>query len=233
MVQSVKWWYLQVFFHCIKRAKNSPKWKIKIWKKIKICHAPYLSNSVAYDHYFWYTCVEWWYLQLCFFLSFFQNFDFQVFRRREVEGQKMVQNDKKFFLSHFISQEPYIIGLLFMVQMCKMIYPAIFFVFQSFDFPGCWWGIKKAINGLKWQKILSVAFHISGSIHHMIVIYVMHVWNNNISRTIFHFFEILIFQVVRGVKGQKMFPSNKNILSVVLYISGTIDHMTVIYLTHL
>ena len=27
-------------------------------KKIKICHEPYLSNSVAYDHYFWYTCVE-------------------------------------------------------------------------------------------------------------------------------------------------------------------------------
>ena len=152
MVQSVKWSYLQVFFHCIKRAKNSPKWKIKIWKKIKICHAPYLSNSVAYDHYFWYTCVEWWYLQLCFFLSFFQNFDFQVFRRREVGGQKMVQNDKKFFLSHFISQEAYIIGLLFMVQMCKMTYPAVFFVFQNFDFPGCWWGIKKAINGLKWQK---------------------------------------------------------------------------------
>ena len=62
-----------------------------------------------------------------------------------------------------------------MVQMCKMIYPAIFFVFQNFDFPGCWWGIKKAINGLKSQKILSVAFHIPGSIHHMIVIYVTHV----------------------------------------------------------
>ena len=36
-----------------KRAKNSPKWKTTI------CHAPYLRNSIAYDHNFWYTFVKW------------------------------------------------------------------------------------------------------------------------------------------------------------------------------
>ena len=31
---------------------------------------PYVRNSIAYDHDFWYTCVKWWYL-LVFFSSFF------------------------------------------------------------------------------------------------------------------------------------------------------------------
>ena len=34
---------------------------------------------------------------------------------------------------------------------------------------------KRAKNGQKWQKILSVMLHISGAIHHMIVIYGIHV----------------------------------------------------------
>ena len=29
-----------------------------------IHHVPYLRNSIAYDHDFWYTCLEWWYLQV-------------------------------------------------------------------------------------------------------------------------------------------------------------------------
>ena len=41
-----------------------------------------------------------------------------------VKGQKMVQNDKKLCLSHFISQESYIIWLSFLVHMCKMIISA-------------------------------------------------------------------------------------------------------------
>ena len=38
----------------------------------------------------------------------------------------------------------------------------------------------------------------------------------------FHFFKILIFQVVRGIKGQK-------IAHIMLDISGTIHHMTLIF----
>ena len=46
--------------------------------------------------------------------------------------------------------------------------------FQNFDFSGCQGG-KCAKNGPKLQKILSIALHISGTIHHMIVIYGPHV----------------------------------------------------------
>ena len=37
-----------------------------------ICHMSYLTNSIAYDHLFWYNCVKWWYLQGLFklFLKF-------------------------------------------------------------------------------------------------------------------------------------------------------------------
>ena len=34
-----------------------------------IHHMPYHRNSIAYDHDFWYTCVEWWYLQKVFTIS--------------------------------------------------------------------------------------------------------------------------------------------------------------------
>ena len=46
---------------------------------------------------------------------------------------------------------------------------------------------------------------------------------------VFSLFQILIFQVVREVKGQKTVQNDKEILSVALHISGTIYHMTVIY----
>ena len=71
---------------------------------------PYLRNSIAYDHDFWYTSVKWWYLSVFFF--FFLKFSF--FR------------------------------LL---------------------------GGKRGKNDLRWQKIMSGALHISGTIYHMIVIY--------------------------------------------------------------
>ena len=45
-----------------------------------------------------------------------------------VKRWKMVQNDKKLYLSHSVSQEMYIIWLWFLVHMCKiMISPAVFF----------------------------------------------------------------------------------------------------------
>ena len=62
-----------------------------------------------------------------------------IFRAvREVKGQKIAQNYKKFSLLHFISQESYIILLWFMVHLCEIIiFPGIFSFFQNFDFPGC------------------------------------------------------------------------------------------------
>ena len=53
--------------------------------------------------------------------------------------------------------------------------------------------------------------HISGTIHHMIVIYGTHVQNDNIFRWSSHFFNILIFWVFRVVKGQKMVQNNKKL----------------------
>ena len=68
-----------------------------------------------------------------------------------------------------------------------IIYPGIFFlIFSKFWF---YWllGGKRVENCPKWQEIMSVALHISGTMHHMMVIYVMLVYNNNISRYFFIF----------------------------------------------
>ena len=61
--------------------------------------------------------------------------------------------------------------IVIMVHLCKMIIsPDMFFIFSKFNFFGLLGG-KGAKNGPKRQKILSVTFHVSGAIHHMIVIY--------------------------------------------------------------
>ena len=59
--------------------------------------------------------------------------------------------------------------------------------------------------------------HISRTIHHMIVIYGTHVLNDNISKTLFHFFKILVFRVFRDMKGQKMSKMMKNFVSHFVY----------------
>ena len=62
-----------------------------------------------------------------------------------LKGQKMVQNDKKLCLLCSISQEPYIIWLSFMVQMCKIIIsPVAFLNFKILIF--------QIVRGLKMQK---------------------------------------------------------------------------------
>ena len=112
-------------------------------------------------------------LSLGFFFQFFQILIFQIVR--EVKLQKTVQNDKKLCPSCFISQEPYIIWLSFMICMCKMIIsPGFFSVFQNFDFESCQ-EAERAKKVPKWQEILPVSLRISGTIHHMIVIFGAHV----------------------------------------------------------
>ena len=52
-----------------------------------------------------------------------------------IKGQRMIQNGKQFCLSHSVSQEAYIILLLFLAHMCKMMLSlAIFFIFSKFRF---------------------------------------------------------------------------------------------------
>ena len=60
----------------------------------------------------------------------------------------MVQNDKKLCLLHSICQEPYIMWLSFIVQMCKIkivISPSVFFNFKILIF--------QVVSGLKGQKM--------------------------------------------------------------------------------
>ena len=82
---------------------------------------------------------------------------------REVKVQKMVQNTKQFCPMCSVSQDPYIMWLSFMSQLCKMIIPpgsfSIFKIF--FDFFDCW---RCGGGGQGWQKILSVVLHISGPV---------------------------------------------------------------------
>ena len=90
---------------------------------------------------------------------------------RGVKGQKTVQNDKKLCLSCSISQEPYVIWLSFMVQVCKMIIsPVAFFNVKILIF--------QVVKGLKWQEMAQndknfclLDLIISGTIYHMIFIY--------------------------------------------------------------
>ena len=67
-----------------------------------------------------------------------------------VEGQKTVQNDKKLCLMCSISQEPYIIWLSFMVQMCRMIISAGIFLNVKIL-------IFQVIKGLKGQKMTKIS----------------------------------------------------------------------------
>ena len=77
-----------------------------------------------------------------------------------------------------------------------------------------------------------VTLHISGTIHHVCVIYGTLVYNDDMSKNFLSIFSNFCFQVVRGVKGQKMVQNEKKILFVALYISETIHTMIFIYGTH-
>ena len=114
------------------RAGNGPKLKKSIHQ------VPFLSNSIAYDYDFWYTCLKWWYLET-FLIFFFKILIFWVVSW--VKEKNMVQNDKKLCLLCFISQEPYIIWFSLLYTCVKWWYPpcvfSFFSFFQSFDFSVC------------------------------------------------------------------------------------------------
>ena len=137
------------------------------------------------------------------FFHFFKIFILWVFRG--VKGQKMVQNDKKFCLLCLVSQEPYVIWLSFMLHQCKMITtPVGFFIFSKFWFFGLLLGVKVQ-KMLQNDKKLCLLHSISQEPHIIRLWFMVHICKMIISSGVFfHFFKILIFWVVRGVKGQKM-----------------------------
>ena len=107
-----------------------------------------------------------------------------------------------------------------MVHMCKrIISPEIFFTFfPNFNF----WGqslLQKRKNGPKCQKIIAVSLHISGSIHHMILIFCTHV--------------ILIFWVVWGCKRAKIDPKWQQIMFALFRISEAVPYIIVVFGAHL
>ena len=121
----LKFW----FFGFIER-KNGKKWS-KVTKKI--C----LSRSVSQEPYIiWLSFIR----RMCrMIISPKVLSSFSIFVFFGLSGvpseQKTVQNDKKFCPSRFIAQEPYIIWLSFMVNICKMIIsPGTFFNFSKFSF---------------------------------------------------------------------------------------------------
>ena len=102
-----------------------------------------------------------------------------------------------------------------------MISPGAFLFFQNFDFLGCPWG-RRAKNGPQWQISLSVSLHISGAIAQES--YDCHLWYTSvkwwISRLFFIFFlsKFVFFQVVSGVKGQKLAQNTKSYTSRTPYL---------------
>ena len=166
-------------------------------------HTPYLRNSIAYDHDFWYTCVKWWYLQV--FFSFFWHFHFK----------KWPKMTKKICLLQLISQKPYIIWLAFIVPLRKMIIsPGAFFIFSKFWFSGLLGGKKIAQNDN--QFCLSCLIYQKPCI--MNVICGTQVYNDNISRHFFVFSEFLFFELLGGSKGKKWPKMTKNFVLCTLYL---------------
>ena len=107
-----------------------------------------------------------------------------------------------------------------------MISPGIFFIFFfNFKFLGCWLG-QRTKNDPTLQKVLSVALHISGTIHHMNVIDSL--WYTCVKLYLQAFFFIFskfwFYRLFWQVRGQKMIQNDKKILPVTLHISGAIYH---------
>ena len=132
--------------------------------------------------------------------SFFQNFDSLGCLgggRVAVGGAKNGKNSKweknlcripylrnhtsyDFYLWSLIHSLVESLQKLFMVLICKIISPGIFFFFLKFWFFGLLGGYKgkkwqKWQNGPKWQRTLYFAIYISGTMRHMILIYGAHV----------------------------------------------------------
>ena len=130
------------------------------------------------------------------FIHFFKLLVFQVVC--EVKGQKLAQNDKKLCLLCSISQESYIYDRYLGYTSVKWWYFQVFFYFFKILF----FQIVRRDKGQKMaqkdKKFVPRVLYISGSIHHMSVIFGTRVLNDDISRYFFHFLKILIFWVFRG-----------------------------------
>ena len=85
----------------------------------------------------------------------------------------------------------------------RTISPGIVFIFfKILIFGIISGGGKRAKNGPKWQNFLSVSLRISGTVHHMIVIFGAHVLNDDVSRKFFHFSKFWFLQFLVGERAK-------------------------------
>ena len=70
-----------------------------------------------------------------------------------------------------------------------------------------------------------VLLHISETVHHMIVVFDAHLYNDDIFSNIV-IFQNYDFSGFYSVKGQKM-TQNYQFQSVLLFIAGTVDHIEI------
>ena len=122
----------------------------------KLC----LLHSISQEAYIIWL---WFLVHICTVMTypvafFFIFSKFCFLRVRWVKGRKIAQNNKKFCLSDFLSQQPYLVWLWFLLHMCKMmISPGIFFSFHFFTILSV--------------KIQSVTLYISRTVDHIIKIF--------------------------------------------------------------
>ena len=163
-------------------------------------HAPYLKNRTSSNDSFYYTCVEWWYLQA--FVSFLWNFYFLGCKRA-----KIAQNEKsQLHPSRTKSQEQYSLWSWFLVHLCKMMISLgvfFFFIYINFHFSDCYW-VKRA---KKWTKMTKKFCRLYFKSHKTYIIwlsFMVLLCKMMISPGVFfHFFKllILILWVFRGGGG--------------------------------
>ena len=94
-------------------SRLSRDWKGKKWPKNdkSYCLSHLISQDhVSYDFHLWHTCMH---KRISFFSFVFQG---KGVWGAVIKEQKLAQNDKNFFLSHCVFQEPYIIWLWFWVH---------------------------------------------------------------------------------------------------------------------
>ena len=142
----------------------------------------------------------WFMVQMCKMIispGGFFNFKILIF---QVVGTERVKNDPKWPVCgtlYFRNHISYGLHLWYTCVYKRIISPGIFFIFlKKFNFRIIreWdGGGKRTNNGPKWQKILSVSLCISGTLHHMILIFGTHGVKWWYFQQIFSFFKILIF----------------------------------------
>ena len=107
-----------------------------------------------------------------------------------------------------------------------MISPDTFSIFWKFWFSG-FLGGKRAKNGHKWQKVCCAFYLRNHTSYDCDFWYTCNIMTY--PDVFFHFFKILIFRVVRRVKGQKMAQNDNFFVS--LRVLGIVLYMIVVFRT--